>query len=58
MLVKPGDHEALAECILRLITDGDFAARLGAAARKTAVESFSVQNMVDRTEEVYKKVLG
>ena len=57
LLSPPGDPAALAENIVRLLSDADFAASLAARAR-TRVEEFSVARMVERTMEVYRSVLG
>ena len=57
MLSPPGDHVALAENIVRLLSDADFAASLAARGRMR-VEEFSVARMVERTIDVYGSVLG
>lgn len=41
VLFKPGDEQALAEAILRLASDPDLRARIGAAGRKVIEERFS-----------------
>lgn len=56
LLSPPGDPAALAENIVGLLSDKDFAASLGARGR-TRVEEFSVGRMVERTIEVYRAVL-
>ncbi|HOO55364.1 MAG TPA: glycosyltransferase family 4 protein [bacterium] len=58
MLVKPGDSDALAADILELLSDPDEILRLGDEARKTVVRDFTVQKMVDKTENIYDKILN
>jgi glycosyltransferase involved in cell wall biosynthesis len=41
LLVEPGDADGLARAIERLVVDGELRARLGAAARKTAIERYT-----------------
>lgn len=57
LLSPPGDPAALAENIVRLLCDADFAASLAAGGRMR-VEEFSVTRMVERTIEVYGTVLA
>jgi glycosyltransferase involved in cell wall biosynthesis len=52
LLVPPGDADALAAAIRRLLDDPDLAARLGAAAHLASRE-FSVETMIDRTLAAY-----
>ena len=52
LLVPPGDGDALAEAIAKLLEDRDSAARLGAAARAHAMEYFSMRRMAREYEEV------
>ncbi len=54
LLVPPGDAAALAKGLLCILTDGDLAERLGAAARRRVVADFSLDNMVVRYEELYR----
>lgn len=53
LLSTPGDPAALADNIVRLLSDQDLAASLAARARMR-VEEFSVDRMVERTIEVYR----
>ena len=53
LLSPPGDAQALADNIVRLLSDQDLAASLAARARMR-VEEFSVDKMVERTIEVYR----
>lgn len=58
LIVPVGDHEALAEAILSLLTDDEARARLGARARASARERFGLMRMVAATERVYAEALG
>ena len=49
LLVPPGDSEALAATLVRLATEPDLPARLGAAARRHVVEQFDRQVCLQRT---------
>jgi glycosyltransferase involved in cell wall biosynthesis len=49
--------EAVAECVRRIESDPDEAARLGANARRTIEERFTVERMVDDTIAVYRRIL-
>jgi glycosyltransferase involved in cell wall biosynthesis len=53
LLVPPGDAEALAGAIDRLLRDPPLAARLGRAARARALERYSRAAMVQRFEDFY-----
>ena len=56
LLVDSPDPEAFADAVLRLLDDASFAARLGAAARQTVEERFSVARMAHETVELYRRV--
>jgi glycosyltransferase involved in cell wall biosynthesis len=51
LLTEPGDATALAQAILRLLTDDDLRKRMGVAGRKEAVTRYS-------WDQVAKKLLG
>jgi L-malate glycosyltransferase len=55
LLSPPRDPKALAENIVRLLSDRSLAAELSARARER-VEDFSVERMVDRTLEIYARI--
>lgn len=56
LLVPIGDTNALGAAIARLITDRELAERLGANGVRRAPR-FSIDNTVDRTLDVYERVL-
>jgi len=57
-VVPDHDWRALGEGMALLVRDGELAARLGANARRTAVEQFDWRRLCERVEEVYGRVLG
>jgi glycosyltransferase involved in cell wall biosynthesis len=57
-LLVPNDREAIAAAIRQLSEDPHLCRRMGAAARHTVLERFTVAQMVDRTLESYRKVLN
>jgi glycosyltransferase involved in cell wall biosynthesis len=57
LVVPPGDADALAAALRRLLADDDLRARMGARARERVLESFTVDAMVERTLAVYDEVL-
>jgi glycosyltransferase involved in cell wall biosynthesis len=56
-LVPPLEAPAWASTIERLLADQPLRERLGAAARRTARETFSLERTVERTAAVYRDVL-
>ncbi len=54
VLVPPRDPEALRKALKAVISDDAFAARLGLAARRRAVERFSVERMVRDMASLYE----
>ena len=57
LLVPPGDTLALADGIQRLLSDEETAREMGEAARRRAVERFSLRRQVDRLLELWTSVL-
>ena len=53
LLVAPGEPDALAQAIGRLLADQALRHRMGAAGKQRAHEQFSVKNTIDKTIEVY-----
>jgi glycosyltransferase involved in cell wall biosynthesis len=57
LLVPPGDPQALAQAIQKLIEDPQMARRLGDAARQAAFERFSAEAMAERYMQLYERLL-
>jgi glycosyltransferase involved in cell wall biosynthesis len=58
LLVPPRDAVALAAAINRLIESKELAHCLGMAARKRLEREFTVEKMIDETEEVYRSLMS
>ncbi len=56
LLVPPGDVDALAAALDRVLSDPAFAERLGAAGRRRARERFSIESTVARLSELYEEL--
>jgi glycosyltransferase involved in cell wall biosynthesis len=57
LLVPPEDSAALAEALLRLLRDPEFAARMGKSGREYVASEFSVQRMIANTDQLYTELL-
>lgn len=57
-LVPVGDVDAIASALIDLLEDDGERARLSANARVSARERFSLERMVEETEEIYRSVLA
>ena len=58
ILVPPGDPQALAEAITRLLHDRDLRERMGKAGRERVLAEFTVERIVDMTLSIYKGVVN
>ena len=58
LLVPPDDPPALAEALIRLLTDANQRARLGKAARERALIYFTAHKHVEGVEAVYEELLS
>jgi glycosyltransferase involved in cell wall biosynthesis len=56
IIVAVGDHQAMAASVLNLLEDDNSRARIGKLAQAHARERFSLDRMVDATEQVYFEV--
>jgi glycosyltransferase involved in cell wall biosynthesis len=54
LLVPIGDVDKLAEAVLQLLKDREWRVRLGTEAQKDASARFSIERMIDETEEIYR----
>jgi sugar transferase (PEP-CTERM/EpsH1 system associated) len=57
LLVQPGDPDALAQSIARLLRDPDLRHKMGQAGRERVVKHFSVGRTVEQTERLYEQLL-
>lgn len=57
LLVRAGDPAALAEGLVRLLTDRELARRLARSARDTVLRAFSTEHMVRGTADVFERVV-
>ena len=58
LVVPPRDPAALAQALRRLARHPEQRAALGQAARQRIQEAFSLEQMLDQTERVYREILG
>ena len=57
-LIRPGDTAALAEAVIRLLQNKELATRLGAQGRKLVQKEFAEETMVQRIDELYRRLLA
>jgi glycosyltransferase involved in cell wall biosynthesis len=57
-LVEPRDDKAMAEKLVKLLTDEPLRRLMGQAAERRARERFTVERMVDETIAVYEQLAG
>jgi glycosyltransferase involved in cell wall biosynthesis len=57
-LVPPRDHTAMAEAIVKLLADKNLRERMGAAGLARVREQFTAERMVEKTLQVYEKLLS
>ena len=58
LLAPPGDHKALAACVLRLAGDPALRERLGQQAREVYEQRYTTELMIDRLEAFYRAVVA
>ena len=57
LVVPPGEPDALAAAVIRLLTDRETAERLGTAAAERVRERFTCERMIAGTEAVYAELV-
>jgi glycosyltransferase involved in cell wall biosynthesis len=57
LLVPPRDPLALAKAITRLLNDPELRRQMGQAGQKRVIEHFSVERMVEQTQNLYEHLL-
>lgn len=57
LLVPPEDAQALADGVITLLADKQLAKEMGLKGHQLVEEKFSVENMVNKTEELYAQLL-
>jgi len=58
LLVRPGDSDALAGALIRVLEDAPLRARLGANARQRVVRLYSVEGVAERYETIYSEAMS
>lgn len=58
LLTPPGDHQALAVALLRLIENSNYRATLGQSGQRRATRHFSVERMTESYERLYNAAVG
>jgi glycosyltransferase involved in cell wall biosynthesis len=53
LLVPPGNPEALAQAMTRVLLDPAFARSLGNAARETVAHRYAAERSLDRLDQIY-----
>src|SRR5262249_51165864 len=56
-LIRPGDRNALTDCILRLAGDRELRERLGRRGQRLVQDRFSVEKMVHELYGLYQRLL-
>jgi glycosyltransferase involved in cell wall biosynthesis len=57
-LVSAGNYDEMATCIISLLNDPEQATAMGRRARLMARQNFSAQSRLEKTEQLYEKLLG
>ncbi len=57
LLVPPGEPKAIEDAVVRLLEDEELRQRLGAGARRRAVEEYSWDAIAARLSDIYELVL-
>jgi glycosyltransferase involved in cell wall biosynthesis len=58
LLVEPGDPDGLASALARVLGDEALAGRLGAAARRTVLDGYTMERAAERYLDLYRAALA
>jgi len=58
LLIPHGNHEALADAVLTLLSDENLRRRLGQSARQLMMEKYSWNMVIDKVEKVYNEAIN
>jgi glycosyltransferase involved in cell wall biosynthesis len=58
LLIEPGDHKALAKCIIKILNNRDFSLKIAESAKDHIMKEHSVTHMIDKIETLYKNLLN
>lgn len=58
ILVSPKDPKGISQKIIYLLENKEYAQTLAQNAKRNVLENFSLGKMIDKTEELYKKVIN
>jgi len=56
LVVPVGDDDALAQALIRLLSDPDLRRRMGSAARRRVSSEFSSESIVLRLADLYRRL--
>ena len=56
-MVEPGNPQAIAEAILKLMTDSELVERLARKGKESAISSFDINTMISAYDKIYEKLL-
>ncbi|MES9909074.1 MAG: glycosyltransferase family 4 protein, partial [Candidatus Thiodiazotropha sp.] len=58
LIFKPGDHECLAELVIKLLQHKQYAENLGKEGYKRLLEYFHINVNIEKTQLLYDKILS
>ena len=58
VLIRPGDHRAIAEAVIQLLSDPERARAMGEDGHRLVEEQFTWDKVVDKVEGVYRSVVS
>ena len=57
LLVKPNNHWALANAIIKLLSNNDLRTKMGKNGRKLVIEKYNWQENMEKIEKIYKSLI-